>query len=258
MGIKKTLASIVLAGASVLGLNGGADADSINWQVVYQTDFSTDPEWTTNKPEQYYRVNDPSSPYHNTFHMTQIDRAETFAYKLIPELKGNVPIKIEYDTLLSNHSGSGNARFALSNGDMRLVPPIPLTSETIILDYGNVWANQTLGLYIYDQGPDVGPSIPMPLQEGWYHNEIVYYPGARAFRVKVNSPDGIIHDATSNPISGSFDALDRLIVGDIWDDNTGVGSSYIDNVVVSTPEPTTLGMLAFGGLGLATIGRKKK
>jgi hypothetical protein len=51
--------------ALIFGAVGTAAAN--NWQVVYQTDFSTDPEWITDQPQNYY-WNQPAGSYfvHNT------------------------------------------------------------------------------------------------------------------------------------------------------------------------------------------------
>ena len=51
--------------ALILSVAGTATANG--WQVVYQTDFSSDPGWITDQPQNYY-WNEPTESYfvHNT------------------------------------------------------------------------------------------------------------------------------------------------------------------------------------------------
>jgi hypothetical protein len=75
----------------ILSVAGTATANT--WQVVYQTDFSSDPGWTTDQPANYY-WDAASQTYHiQPEHHYPGYQPSRFAYKLLPESVGSFDLR---------------------------------------------------------------------------------------------------------------------------------------------------------------------
>jgi hypothetical protein len=250
--------TVVGAAAFVFILGAFANcALAETWSTVYQTDFSTNPGWTTNAPSNMYWDSTGGR-----YHLQNTDSANQYTYVLLPT---SSRYKLEFDLMATRNDWAGDIRLGLGDSTMG----VPESNcDAIAVDYwkGDL-GNGTLVRYHHSGGG--GGDVPAGgsgyqfLHElnVWYHNVLTYDSAAggsiswQATRVS----DGTLMANVSASGVGSFSGIDRIYSSDIGDTYApgSTGAGYIDNIVVSTsepapvPEPVTL---ASGAIGLACVG----
>lgn len=253
MGIKKTLASIVLAGAMALGVGKIASANIL--QEIYREDFSASPGWVTNNPARYFC--DGSA---GNYHQEEIDGSNEYAYKVLPALKAGWHWRLEYDILPVSNSWAGDSRFGFFDSDMILWSP-----SFMVLNFARVDQGYMPTLEIMD---NEGHAMQMHFLESpftlntWYHCVIDWNPLTREiYQGVINKDTGVLLGERTASVSGNFSNIDRIGMSTVGDDYApgATGISRIDNVIVSQiPEPSTLGLLALGGLRFFTLRKSKR
>ena len=131
----------------LLGLSMPAIAQ--DWQVVYQNDFSTNPNWTTNDATNNY-WNAAGQNYHtNTY-----SSGNQYSYVPVSFVQGN-SYKLEFDLSVANaDSHGGKIIFGLGDSDMARYQ-----ASTFYASYWNAgdgsesYRGQVIGeAYMNDQG----------------------------------------------------------------------------------------------------------
>lgn len=213
---------------------GVSTAVADNWQVVYQTDFSSYPGWITNNPSHYYWDSGLGAYYQR-----EIDGTEEYAYKLLPGLQQGCRWRLEYDILPVGFSWAGDARLGFMDEDMMLWSPASMNLNFARIDQGLVVSLEGRD----SQGKHCGKQFFENRFElsVWYHALLDWNPETGDIYVCVTIKDTgeILVEGTVNMQQGSFNGIDRLAMSTIGDDYApgATGISYIDNIIVSQQAP---------------------
>jgi len=93
-----------------------------------------------------------------------------------------------------------------------------------------------------------------------YHNGIIYDRGAESLSWQVTrvSDGAVVADYSASGV-GTFTGIDRLYSSRVGYSYSygATGEGYIDNVVLSVPEPATLALLAVG-LGALVVRKRRR
>lgn len=213
------------------------------WEVVYQTDFSSDPGWTTNSTQDFY-WNQAKGDYH--FSLT--NTAEQYCYRAIPFDPG-ASYLLEFDVYMTGCDWAANLYLGLGDSDMNILP------ITWVVSYHKVDQGQTACLIYYDsEGGSYGPGglQPAPFQLNvWYHNVAVYDPAAGTLSLRVTKvSDGLLVGEVELTGVGSFAGVDRLYmssVGHVYAPGA-TAEGFIDNLVLKSttamPQPPVVTQFA--------------
>ena len=221
----------------MLSVVGTATANG--WQVVYQTDFSNDPGWTTDQPANYY-WDAASQTYHiQPEHHYPGYRPSRFAYKLLPESVGS--FDLQWDIKPTRCDWSIGIYFGIYNETLRNG------------DFIGGWLGNPDRGHMWDAGGSgVGGWVTMGSSYAgwafnqWYTCNLTYDAGTQmmTFDVRVRGsassiwtctillPGGLTNDlkylgTSSGPMgeNGTYPGVDP------W----AVAEAYIDNVVLLVP-----------------------
>jgi hypothetical protein len=244
------IAMIAVVAVVVAGL-GAPAALGDDWVTVYQTDFTTDPGWTTNNASHFYW----DSALH-TYYQQQINGSQEYAFKLLGTVLSSPKWRIEYDIKPVSVSNQANAGVALTD---------PLCSHQngrqMTLDFAQIGAGYYPHIEYTDTNSFSGAQMSSSFSLNvWYHTYLEWDSaiGQLYGRVTRVSDGALVTEKTRTGI-GDIEGLDRVAMTTI--DHTyssGAGATaYIDNIVVlQTPEPATLALLALGAAGLVARRRK--
>ena len=254
-----TRAGRLLCRGLLVGLLVGILASGSYADVVYSTDFSSDPGWVTDNPQDYYwdsnmqayfaRVRNDSPAYH----------PNRYFYTLLPD--GLASFHLNWDMQVTRVEWSSCVTFGLFDSNLSR------GGQNLYVIFGRSDPGRFLGLYAngasgqaYDEGPKNAWSV-----NTWYTCDLVYNADTTTARltvaetgattllctVELLAPAGFTNDLKY--LGGSLNGVgDSGYAGfNRW----AVNEAYIDNVAL-TPEPATLSLLALGGL--AVVARRKK
>jgi len=225
----------------ILSVAGTATANG--WQVVYQTDFSTDPGWTTDQPANYY-WDAASQTYHiQPEHHYPGYQPSRYAYTLLPEaIAGS--FNLRWDIKPTRCDWSIGIYFGiydetLRNGDF-------IGGWLGSPDRGHMWDAGGRGV---DGWVTMGSSYAGWGFNQWYTCSIDYDAGTQMMTFDVRNrgsagsiwtytillPGGLTNDlkylgTSSGPMgeNGTYPGVNP------W----AVAEAYIDNVVLSVPGET--------------------
>jgi hypothetical protein len=199
--------------------------------VIYSTDFSSDPGWTTNNP--YTNRWDSGL---GMFRYFLRDSTNTFVYKKIP-YKGE-SFRLEYDLLPVQTQFQSSFRFGISDPDMYINQETIIFSEFENSTYGNLmWlraidrTNQRREISSYFQsygGPTVHFTDGNP-----YHVVLTYDQKLQQAGIQVSFLGnrsnlwGYTMDSIRN-----MGSMDRIVISTIGDYTNpySVAEGYLDNV----------------------------
>jgi hypothetical protein len=228
------------------------------WTTVYQNDFASDPGWVTDNPQDYYwdsnmqayfaRVRNDSPAYH----------PNRYFYTLLPD--GLASFNLSWDAKVTRDEWSSCVNFGVSDSNLKGINGG--IGQNICVNFGQSDVGRWFAIdasgasgEAHAEGPYNAWSV-----NTWYTCDLVYNAhtstarltleetGAKTLICTVNLlvPGGFTSDLKY--LGGSRNrAGDSGYVG--WS-QWAVDEAYIDNVVLQTPEPATLSLLALGGLAL--------
>jgi len=169
-----------------------------NWQVVYQTDFSTDPGWTTDQPANYY-WNQPAGSYfvHNTNTYPGY-YPNRYAGKTMDEPVGS--FELQWDIQVTQCDWSAGLYFGV--WDSSLEEPWGQGGEFIMVVIGRADGGRVIGFQVGANGAGAYADI----YPGWSLNR--WY----TFKVSYDSDAEVAH----------LEVLDKLTGAPIWSSTLAV------------------------------------
>ena len=105
--MNKKILSFVTTIGIMLGLVNFAPAE---WNLVYQTDFSSDPGWITNNPANYYW-----DSANQEYYVKSVNSSNEWSVKQVPYDGGS--FKIEYDCKMTQNDWASGLNFGLFDED---------------------------------------------------------------------------------------------------------------------------------------------
>ena len=210
--------------------------------VLYQTDFSSDPGWTTNSPSNYYwDVNQ------EMYHLET--EGGTNGYSFIPVDYTEGPFVLEYDLIISSLEKDGAIRFGMTSSDMDISKGVNVLSI-----FEEIQGNQIMAIAVIDQNNHLHEKtsqhqsycgdLPNCYTKEFtvnttYHILIRYNDELTQADVKVTDKStGELVWGYFVPIGRELFSLDRIAIttkGDYQIGNNAEG--YIDNVILVTYPP---------------------
>ena len=226
--------------------------------VIYSTDFSADPGWTTNNAANYHWDSAAGGYYHR-----EVNGSNEYTYKLLSGLSGDTRWRLEYDLKPLQTGWAAGSRLALSDSDMRVVEP-----TYFCLDFATVEAGNRVYLeWVTTLGGARDFVFPTAFSTGvWYHSVLEWSPDTQKLSAVITERDtGNVFGSATVDVVGTFAGVDRLAESTINHTYASgrSASGYYDNVTVSAnvvPEPLSLAVwsvLGVGGLAGATWRRKR-
>jgi hypothetical protein len=238
---------LILVGFLALPVQSAEVSEKV---VIYQTDFSTSPDWTTNSPSYYYW-----DPARQAYHYETEGGTNGYAFIHVPYQGGS--LFLEYDVTPIITEKNGAFRFGVTSDDMDLTRGTVLLSEFENGKYGRL-----MDLKVIDQnnhlhevsswsGSYCGDLRDCDTKE--FHDNVTYHVLVR-YNQDLQNADIRVTDKETGDLAWGYyvtigqdlQFLNRLAItskGDYAVSNQAVG--YLDNVelytfrtVTTTPTPT--------------------
>jgi hypothetical protein len=234
----KTIGFFCVCAVALISATSVMAAD---WEVVYQTDFSSDPDWTTNSPS-----NMNWDPVSQRYHLQSTNGSGQYAYKLLP-ITTISTCKLEYDIETIHLDWASGPIFGLGDSDMDISQPSTFWGCYANGDRGN---GAILEYHSQNSQGRLGDNYAFLFDLNTvYHNIITYDSPTQTLIWQAFCNGTVVFEEQRTGV-GSFVDMDRLYSSQIGHDYApgAMGEAYIDNVVFSVPEPATLLLLGLGGL----------
>ena len=214
--------------------------------VIYQTDFSINPNWQTNNPSRYYWDADKQM-YH------YLVQGGTGGYAFIPVTYDNGPFTLEYDWYPLRTDKDTLFDFGMGSQEMDITQGVNVLSMFPNEKYGKLMSLQVISdsnnkLEI-DSAHDSynGPTVNFDDNQS-YHVTVRYSKDLQNADMKVSYRDNQTTVWSSYLNLGSeLHTMNRLYISSIGDygNMSGYAEGYIDNVTLYrmqdvTPAPTTV------------------
>ena len=219
--------------------------------LVYSSDFSHDPGFTTNSPSRYYW-----DIVNQTYHFET--EGGTNGYSFVPVDLENGPFTLEYDINITSIRKGGAVRFGLTSTDMDISKAASVLSIFDNGQYGRLMELQVIDQnnHIYETKSlssvycgDMKDCDTKQYEENvTYHVEMHYNKQLRQVSIKVTDPTEALLWGFYVPLGQELHSLNRLAIttkGDYTLENNAIG--FIDNVtlytyreIIPTTESTTV------------------
>lgn len=251
----------VLAALAVISVSSFAT----QWQVIYQTDFSTDPGWTTDQSADFYW--EPSTDTYFIHETNYPESYEPNRYSFVQVPYSGGAFRLEWDSEILRNDWSVGFNFGLMDSSLRYWYPPCGAAAVMAID---CWATRAIYGYQGDTNVQVNSWIASDLNI-WYHNVMEYDPVAatvtwNAYVRGESTPCSIItvYDPPAITSAQCYLGTSEYPIGQpgndggIWLD--AVEEVRIDNVVFSepVPEPGTLALIAPALLAFAGIAAARR
>lgn len=205
--------------------------------LLYGTDCSSDPGWTTNVPSQMYWDSGGQR-----YHVESRAGSGQYAFIDIP-FNSSQSHKLEFDLTIIGVEYAGGLSFGLNSG---LGGWGSVNGFCANYARGDGGTGSTLGFrHSTGVGNMPGPYDFIFAVGTTYHNVVIQDVAAGVLKWRVFDGNTIVADCQANGI-GEFAGVDRILC---QNDNSGGGSAegYLDNVRVwSIPSPCTAVALVLG------------
>jgi len=221
----------------------GSAIHSANADILYQQDFTNNPGWTTDVPDQMYWDSSNSRYHLESRNSAAYPEKQQYVYFKLP-----VPVyagfSFAFDITYVRADYAGGINFALASS--LLNPDLESSPDALWVNYaqGSGGTGSTVGYSTHNtaSGSFPGPYECMLPLDTTYHQVITYDKNAHSLSWQITSP-GLPDRYYSCSGVGDFTAFDRILSQ--IHVNGGTGVAYLDNVVVSSvvPLPTTASML---------------
>jgi hypothetical protein len=214
------------------------------WQVVYQTDFSTDPQWTTDQTSNYYWDTGSQSYHIRAENLAPGYKPSRYSYKLLDE--GVSSFELQWDIKLTRCDWSAGLPFGIYDtqlGDWYGVSDF-VEVHPVVADGGRFWAMTLTACGEYRE-----TSVPYDWSFGQtYTCKIVYDSDLLNVSVQIKTEDQQLVWSSNLSVPGTgfnndlkYLGSSRNGVGDYGYNGFSpwaVAEGNIDNVVLSVvPEP---------------------
>jgi hypothetical protein len=219
---------------------GPARASAQGWTTVYQTDFSSNPNWTANNS-----LHDYWDSGAQTYHFYNDKVSDEWAYTPIAYSDQN-DYRLQFDMMLTRCDFAANINMGLWDSDMTTDQPTDWHVR-----FHRVSSGQTASLLYWDSQGNFfhpGQAQPAPFTTGtWYRVEAIYDHSVGTLSLSVsNRITGVLIGTQTLTGVGTFTGIERLGLSNVGDRSSAgaVAEGYIDNVSLSTiPEPSTVSLL---------------
>ncbi len=208
---------------SIAGLTDLSLADA-GWNLIYSSDFSSDPGWTTNNASNYYWDSG-----NQAYKVVMKDASDEYGSKSITW--DGCSFKFEFDVKVVSLGWAGDIRFGLmrSGRNMENQPYVWFNYARGDLGYGVlVRTRNDLGQIVEDS------YYPSSLELNvWYHNMAVYDASTAKLTFQITKvSDGSVFRSGILENVGTITGLSELGVSKIGDNYSpgATGDGYIDNV----------------------------
>jgi hypothetical protein len=227
---------VLLASTALILPARAAPADEI---LVYSTDFSTDPGWSTNNPATNYYDAEKGM-----FHYRMRDGSGTYVYKLVPY--SGESFTLSFDILPERTDFQAKVKFGLGDDDQVTVRRLTTFTELENGDYGKIFWIRSIDLQNQRREASsyflsyYGPTVRF--EDGvWYHMVMDYSLGTRSLSLSVyrrNDSKPVWHYSLDNV--SIFPTMNRIYMSKIGDslNPNAIAEGYIDNVAFSVSYPS--------------------
>jgi hypothetical protein len=180
----------------ILSVAGTATANT--WQVVYQTDFSSDPGWTTDQPANYYWDNSMGTYFVHNTNTYPSYYPNRYAGKTMDQPVGS--FELQWDIQVTQCDWSSGLYFGV--WDNSLEEPWGQGGEFIMVVIGRADGGRVIGFQVGANGAGAYADI----YPGWSLNR--WY----TFKVSYDSDTEVAH----------LEVLDKLTGAPIWNSTLAV------------------------------------
>ncbi len=214
--------------------------------IIYQTDFSTNPNWQTNNPSRYY-WDANSQMYH------YLVQGGTGGYAFVPVNYDNGPFTLEYDWYPVRTDKDTSFQFGIGSKEMDITQGVNVLSMFPYQKYGKLMSLQVISqsnnkLEIDSAHESYnGPTVNFDDNQS-YHVTVRYSKDLQNADMRVSYKDNQTTVWSSYLNLGTeLHTMNRLYISSIgfYGNMSGYAEGYIDNVTLYTmqdvtPVPTTV------------------
>jgi hypothetical protein len=219
--------------------------EQVQQEIIYQTTFSTYPDWITNSPRSYYW--DPAKGF---YHYSIEASAGSYAYIEVDDYDG--PFTLEYDVTPQMTDELATFRLGFSTKEMQRTKGTIALTEFTNGKYGKIMSLRTVTpsnkLYevssqAFSYGEKSGAKTVNYADNRTYHVTMQYDDERMLLSMRV------AEKATGKEIWGYFldtheslRGMNRIFIGSVGDysEMGPVAEGYIDNVRLSTQTTVTI------------------